>query len=155
MASNLKNFYLFAELEGPLERNLYWGLNRGASEARKHGGPGACPRENFPWRRPLDRWKTLHFWKICHWKKQRITTDGSLSRKILKLLSCMTSKHIAFLIDSGIFLEYIWIPIFIPTTLAYKAFFTYIINKLQQIIGGLKPPQPPASDGPEIKMSFV
>ena len=34
-------------------------------------------------------------------------------------------------------------------TLAFAAFFTYKINKLQQIIAGAEaPPQPPASDGP-------
>ena len=33
------------DVTGPSERNLYWGAE--ASEARKNGGPGACPRENF------------------------------------------------------------------------------------------------------------
>ena len=125
-------------------------LKRCASVASKNGGPGACPKENFLWPRPLDRWKTPHFWKICHWQKQRITTDGSLSRKILKFLSCMTSKPIAFLIDSS-FLESIWVPIFIRATLAFTTFFTYKINKPRQIIGGAEaPPNPPASDGPAI-----
>ena len=69
--------------------------------------------------------------------------------KILKLLTCMTSKTIAVLIDSGSFLKYIRVSIFIPTTLAFTAFFNYKINKLQQTIGGgADSPQPPASDGP-------
>ena len=39
--------------------------------------------------------------------KERITTNESLSMKILKFLTCMTSKDIAFLMDSGSFHEYI------------------------------------------------
>ena len=36
-------------LAGPSERNSYWreGLKQGASEARKDGGPGACPGKIF------------------------------------------------------------------------------------------------------------
>ena len=41
------------------------GLKGEASEASKNGGPGAGPRENFLRPRPLDRWKTPHFWKMC------------------------------------------------------------------------------------------
>ena len=138
-------------IAGPSERNSYWGgLNRGASEARKNGGPGACPREKFSRPRPLDRWKTPYIWKICHWQKQRITADWSLSRKILKFLSCMTSKHIAFLIDSSSFLEYIWVPIFIPTTLAFTAVF-HLQNQQTSANywdGGAEAPQSPASNGP-------
>ena len=33
----------------PLRNEIHiGGLKRGASEASKNGGPGACPRENFP-----------------------------------------------------------------------------------------------------------
>ena len=54
-------------LPGPSERNSYWGgLKREASEASKDGGPGACPRENFSRQRPLDRWKTHYFWRMCY-----------------------------------------------------------------------------------------
>ena len=41
------------------------------------------------------------------------TTNESLSMKILKFLTCMTSKDFAFLVDSGSFLEYIRDLIFI------------------------------------------
>ena len=69
---------------------------------------------------------------------------------ILNFLTCMTSKDIAFLIDSGSFLEHIQIRIFVLTTLAFTAFFTFKISKLQQIIGGASAPPapPPAFDGP-------
>ena len=62
-------------------------------------------------------------------QKQRIMSHECLSRKILKFLTCMTSKDIAFFIDSGSFLEYTRVDIFIPTILAFTAFFTYKINK--------------------------
>ena len=119
------------------------GLKGGESEARKKEKMGV--RGNCSWPRPLDRWKTPHFWKMCHWRKQRITTNKSLSLKILKFSTCMTSKDIEFLIDSGSFLQYIQVCVFIATILAFTPFFTFKINKLQQIIGGggLKPPSPP------------
>ena len=34
-------------LAGLSDENDIGGLNRGASEVRKDGGPGACPWENF------------------------------------------------------------------------------------------------------------
>ena len=80
-------------------------LKRGESEASKNWGPGSCPCENFSRPHPLDRWKTAHFWKMCHCRKQRITSNESLSMKILKFLTCMTSKDIAFSMDSGSFHE--------------------------------------------------
>ena len=39
--------------------------------------------------------------------KDHVTTNESLSMKILKVFTCVTSKDIAFLIDSGSFLEYV------------------------------------------------
>ena len=38
-------------------------LKRGASEASKNGGPGACPKENVS--STLDRWKASHFGKCA------------------------------------------------------------------------------------------
>ena len=55
----------------------------------------------------------------------------------------MTSKDIALLMDSGSFLQYIQVCVFIGTILAFTPFFTFKINKLQQIIGGAEAPQPP------------
>ena len=75
-----------------------------------------------------------------------INTNGLAIWHYTKDLYVTTYRYI--LIDFGSFLEYIRVPIFIPTSLAVTAFFTNKINKLQQIIGGLKPPSPPASDGP-------
>ena len=95
---------------------------------------------------PSNSRRTPIFLKTCRWKKQRITADGSLSRKILKCLSCMTSKDVAFLIDTGSFLEYIWLPISSPMTLASQL---VSLTKLmsQQIIWGpeapSRPPPPP------------
>ena len=79
-----------------------------------------------------------------------VELNWSRSRKILKFLTCIASKGIAFLIDSDSFLEYFLVQIFIPKTLAFIAFFTAKINtSFSKLLGeGLKPSQPLASDGP-------
>ena len=48
----------------------------------------------------------------------------------------MTSKDIAFLIDTGGFLEYIGVQIFIPMTLAITAIFTFQSTNFVKLLGG-------------------
>ena len=56
-------------------------LKLGESVGRKTGGPGACPRENFPLPRPSDRWKTPNFWSICHERSKRSRLVVSFPKK--------------------------------------------------------------------------
>ena len=84
--------------------------------------------------------KNHHWWGFF---QENFSKKSPISQGCILFLSCKASKVIALLIDYDSFLEYIWIWIFTSTTLAFTAFFTYEINKLQQIIGGLKPPPAP------------
>ena len=93
----------------PVATKFTWGggLHQGAIEVRKGKGLGASPRNFLHDHAPHSIGKRPISWQICHLEtKQRITTDERLSRKTLKLLSCKTTKDIAFFIDSGCFLEY-------------------------------------------------
>ena len=91
------------------------GMKRDASEARKYGGPGACPRGKFfmttPFRSlenapflenlPLTEAKHHHWWGSFqqHFEKKSLISQGYIS-----FLSCKASKVIALLRDYGSFL---------------------------------------------------
>ena len=65
--------------------------------------------------------------------------------KILKFLTCVTSKHIAFWIDSGSFLE------FESSSLRPWLLQSFSLTKSTnfcKLLGGGLPPSLPASDGP-------
>ena len=60
-------------------------LKRGASEASKKQGSGGLAPGQFFMTSPFRSLESVHFWKMCHLRrKQRITTNGNLSIKILK-----------------------------------------------------------------------
>ena len=67
----------------------------------------------------------------------------------------MTSKDIAFLIDSGSFLQYIQVESSLLRSWLLHPFSLSGSTNFSKLLGGLKPPQPPASDGPGYHKSEI
>ena len=85
----------------------------GAEMRRERGeekwGSGGLPLGTFFMITPLRLLENAPFLENVLLTEAKITTSESLSMEILNFSTYMTSKDIAFLIDSGSFLKYIQI----------------------------------------------
>ena len=104
MAKDLEN----KQHAGLSEPNSYW--EGGRSEMRpkraKTGVRGLAPGKFFM-TTPFRSLENAAFLENVPLTEAKDPTNEGLSMKILKFLTCMTSKDIPFLIDSSSFLEYI------------------------------------------------
>ena len=111
---------------GPSERNSNWG---GGAEARCEQNEekqvlGGLPPGKFFMTTPFKLLENDPFLDSVPW--------GSFYENF-EIFDLYDIKDTAFLIDSGSFLEYIRVWIFIPMIVAFTALFTYKINELKKL----------------------